>query len=733
MASRIETLLAEILNAVYGEEVRGAIHDAIEECYDDVSTAKTAAEDATSAANTAASNAQSKATLANTAATAATAAATSATNAATSANNAAASATTAYNNTVTAIGNANAATANANSAASAATTAAETANTATTAASTATTNANNATTAANNATTAATNAATAANSAASDASASATLAATAATNADTKAALANTAAAAANDATAAANIATENATDAADAANTAKYNADVATAAANTAATAAGNAAADASTAATNADTKATLANTAAGTANTAASAANLAKDDCDNAIYAAGVATSAANTASSRATSAAQAIEGMTVTSESLPPGSTAYASITDVSGHKNIQFGLVKGDTGPAFLIKGDAYASVEDLMEDVTDPEVGDMYNVGSAAPYDLYRWTGTVWENQGTIGVSFDAISSSDIDTMWGGTALGGSDRKWLNDTGMLYFIVQKIQAALSGKVDTVSGKGLSTNDLTDELVTTIAGHTDSISSLSSTKVDKVTGKGLSTNDFTDALLTKLNGIDAEANKTIVDTALDTTSSNPVRNSVIAARVNTISTDLNTTLHNSAEEYSTSSTYEIGDYCTYDRQLYRCTTRIQYTETWNPNHWTRVHSFDMPHPYVGDEYSSSSTYSVGDLCIYANTLYRCSTTISTAENWTPAHWIRTTLAYELKRPVMEVTLSSVADNNRVFTVPGITEYHTLVQNGFAYLSNPEAAVGNLTLLTDEDEVSVVGTLVGTTDIVASFSIK
>ena len=41
--------------------------------------------------------------------------------------------------------------------------------------------------------------------------------------------------------------------------------------------------------------------------------------------------------------------------------------------------------------------------------------------------------------------------------------------------------------------------------------------DTLANLLSNKVDKVSGKGLSTNDFTDALLTKLNGIEAGANK------------------------------------------------------------------------------------------------------------------------------------------------------------------------------------------------------------------------
>ena len=54
-----------------------------------------------------------------------------------------------------------------------------------------------------------------------------------------------------------------------------------------------------------------------------------------------------------------------------------------------------------------------------------------------------------------------------------------------------------------------------------------------------KVDKETGKGLSANDYTTAEKNKLAGIEAQANKTVVDSALSTTSTNPVQNSVIKA--------------------------------------------------------------------------------------------------------------------------------------------------------------------------------------------------
>ena len=94
----IAQLLAQILAAQYGRDVRQSIHDAIGECYDDVSTAKTLATDATNSANTAATLANEKATLADTKAGLADAAATNANTKATLANTKAGLADTAATN-----------------------------------------------------------------------------------------------------------------------------------------------------------------------------------------------------------------------------------------------------------------------------------------------------------------------------------------------------------------------------------------------------------------------------------------------------------------------------------------------------------------------------------------------------------------------------------------------------------------------------------------------------------
>ena len=70
-------------------------------------------------------------------------------------------------------------------------------------------------------------------------------------------------------------------------------------------------------------------------------------------------------------------------------------------------------------------------------------------------------------------------------------------------------------ALAGKVDKVSGKGLSTNDYTNtdkQSVEKIPTIEQDILDLESNKVDKVSGKGLSTNDYTNTDKNKVDNID-----------------------------------------------------------------------------------------------------------------------------------------------------------------------------------------------------------------------------
>lgn len=84
----------------------------------------------------------------------------------------------------------------------------------------------------------------------------------------------------------------------------------------------------------------------------------------------------------------------------------------------------------------------------------------------------------------------------------------------------YYTKSQTNSLISGKVDKVTGKGLSENDFTTvekDKLKSLENYDDSqiksdISAINSTlgnKVDKVTGKGLSTNDFTDEYKSKVD--------------------------------------------------------------------------------------------------------------------------------------------------------------------------------------------------------------------------------
>lgn len=62
-------------------------------------------------------------------------------------------------------------------------------------------------------------------------------------------------------------------------------------------------------------------------------------------------------------------------------------------------------------------------------------------------------------------------------------------------------------------------------------------------------------------------------------------------------------------------------------------------------------------TNIDNAKLEKAVVSDSYSSSSTYAVGDYCIYGNTLYKCTTAITTAEAWNSAHWTAVTVADEI----------------------------------------------------------------------------
>lgn len=148
----------------------------------------------------------------------------------------------------------------------------------------------------------------------------------------------------------------------------------------NTAKDAANSAADAANQAAALAQEKAGAANTAATNANTAASGANQAKAQAEAAAAQAEQKAGEANTAAGHAESVAQTVQ------QKLDNG----------------EFIGEKGNPGEDFRVLG-YYDTMELLQAAVPDPTAGDVYGVGTSAPYTIYIFdavSGT-WIDNGTI--------------------------------------------------------------------------------------------------------------------------------------------------------------------------------------------------------------------------------------------------------------------------------------------------------------------------------------------
>ena len=66
----------------------------------------------------------------------------------------------------------------------------------------------------------------------------------------------------------------------------------------------------------------------------------------------------------------------------------------------------------------------------------------------------------------------------------------------------------------------------------------------------------------------------------------------------------------------------------------------------------------------------------EYSATATYAMGDYCTHDGKLYRCTTAITEPEAWTEAHWTETTVGAELT--AIYTALAEKADKSVAFTV-------------------------------------------------------
>ena len=120
------------------------------------------------------------------------------------------------------------------------------------------------------------------------------------------------------------------------------------------------------------------------------------------------------------------------------------------------------LKGDTGEGFVIKG-TYDTLELLQSNVISPNAGDVYAIGTAAPYDIYIYDGvkSTWINHGQLkgakgdtGVGISSI----VRTSGDGTA-GTIDTytiTYTNSTTSTFDVTNGAIPDISGKLDIAGG-------------------------------------------------------------------------------------------------------------------------------------------------------------------------------------------------------------------------------------------------------------------------------------
>lgn len=83
---------------------------------------------------------------------------------------------------------------------------------------------------------------------------------------------------------------------------------------------------------------------------------------------------------------------------------------------------------------------------------------------------------------------------------------------------------------------------------------------------------------------------------------------------------------------------------------------------------------------------------DAYDSTATYDNGDLCIYQNVLYRCTSLSSVTGTWDATKWTATTIEAEMKRRNLSV-LDYVDGAQIQFKIE--THYLHILKGGTEYM--------------------------------------
>ena len=150
----------------------------------------------------------------------------------------------------------------------------------------------------------------------------------------------------------------------------------------------------------------------------------------------------------------------------------------------------------------------------------------------------------------------------------------------------------------------------------------------------------------------------------------------------------------------------EEYASNRSWALGELCLHNGEVYRCNTFISSTgEAWNSSHWTKTTVGDeIKHlnNSVASEYRSFNTYEEGQFCFHEGQLYKCITKISTAEAWNSAHWATSDLGSAYYN--LLIKLASPYNPGKTYHAGDVCIHGDAIRRCKTDMSQPEAFDNN-----------------------------
>ena len=251
----------------------------------------------------------------------------------------------------------------------------------------------------------------------------------------------------------------------------------------------------------------------------------------------------------------AAQASE--TAASTSASTATTKAQEASESAASALVQANRAKSEADRASAIANNLgwFATPEALRSAHATGEDGWIAIIGTTDSI----WT---WDSDSSAWVDTQNKGTGDYATMINKPQINGitlEGNRSLPDLGIQpegdYTTTAALTSGLAGKVDKVTGKGLSAEDYTTAEKTKLAGLSNyddgairaSISALDSAvagKVDKVAGKGLSTNDYTTAEKAKLAGLSNYDDTSVKASITAIETKNAAQDTAIAGKVDKV---------------------------------------------------------------------------------------------------------------------------------------------------------------------------------------------